>query len=63
MKQYKSRRHNKTNKLVNLILAVMIVFILWFIGSYIEIVCNNLNTAEYSDYNLIQLLINMATSK
>ena len=63
MKRYKSRRHNKINKLANLILAVTIVFILWFIGSYIEIVCNNLTTTEYSDYNLIKLLIDMATSK
>ena len=39
---------------INAIFTLIIVFLLvWFALSYIDILCNNLNGAQYADWNLI----------
>ena len=39
---------------INTIFALVIVFLLvWFALSYVDILCNNLDGAQYADWNLI----------
>ena len=39
---------------INTIFTLVIVFLLvWFALSYVDILCNNLDGAQYADWNLI----------
>lgn len=41
----------------NLILGISIIFGLWVVGSYIDIVIHNLDKPLYSDLNFFNLLL------
>lgn len=46
--------------IINIIKAVSYIicisFLIWFVGSWIEICAHNLSTAEYSEWNLIMMI-------
>lgn len=46
------------NILKNIFYIILIIFLLWGIFSYIDIVIKNLNNPQYSKFNLIYLLYN-----
>ena len=51
------KRNNKMkNILKNIFYIILIIFLLWGIFSYIDIVIQNLDNPTYSKFNLIYLL-------
>lgn len=41
-------------QIFNMIFTLIIVFLLvWFALSYVDILCNNLDGAQYADWNLL----------
>ena len=44
------------DKLINVICALSIIFWLWLIISYIDIISHNLTTCEYQSWNLLILM-------
>ena len=43
----------------NIIIFIFIVFDIWFLISYIDIIIHNLSMPKYSNINLIYLLYNL----
>ena len=43
----------------NIIIIIFIIFDIWFLISYIDIVIHNLSMPKYSNINLIYLLYNL----
>ena len=48
-------------QIFNMIFTLVIVFLLvWFALSYIDILCNNHDSAQYADWNIIAKVLNIS---
>ena len=48
-------------QIFNMIFTLIIVFLLvWFALSYVDILCNNLDGAQYADWNLITKILEIS---
>ena len=48
-------------QIFNMIFTLVIVFLLvWFALSYIDILCNNLDGAQYADWNIIAKVLDIS---
>lgn len=49
----------KTRRIVEMLIIVfMIMVVMWFITSYLDVICNNLTEhSQYQDWNIFKIMV------